>query len=53
MPEAYQEVLKQCVIGRLGTPKEVAAVFLASLVPGFTVGQNLHMDGRYMQHVAF
>ncbi len=55
MPEAYQDALKHCVIGRLGTPEEVAAavVFLASPVSGFTVGQNLHVDGGYMQHVAF
>jgi 3-oxoacyl-[acyl-carrier protein] reductase len=55
MPDAYQEALQQCVIGRLGTPEEVAAavVFLASPVCGFTVGQNLHVDGGYMQHVPY
>ena len=55
MPEAYEDALKHCVIGRLGTPEEVAAavVFLASPVSGFTVGQNLHVDGGYMEHVAF
>jgi 3-oxoacyl-[acyl-carrier protein] reductase len=55
MPEVYDDALKHCVIGRLGTPEEVAAavVFLASPVSGFTVGQNLHVDGGYMQHVAF
>jgi len=55
MPEAYREALEQCVIGRLGTPEEVAAavVFLASPVSGFTVGQNLHVDGGYMQHVPY
>lgn len=55
MPEAYEDAMKHCVIGRLGTPEEVAAavVFLASPVSGFTVGQNLHVDGGYMEHVAF
>lgn len=54
-PAAYQQALNQCVIGRLGTPEEVASavVFLASPVSGFTTGQNLHLDGGYMQHVAF
>lgn len=55
MPEAYEEALRQCVIGRLGTPEEVASAvaFLASPVSGYTTGQNLHVDGGYMQHVAF
>lgn len=55
MPEAYQDALEKCVIGRLGTPEEVAAAvaFLASPLSGFTVGQNLHVDGGYMQHVPF
>lgn len=54
-PDAYQDALEQCVIGRLGTPEEVASavVFLASPVSGFTTSQNLHVDGGYMQHVAF
>lgn len=54
-PEVYRDALVQCVIGRLGTPEEVAAavVFLASPVSGFTLGQNLHVDGGYMHHVAF
>lgn len=55
LPEAYDAALEQCVIGRLGTPEEVASavVFLASPVSSFTTGQNLHVDGGYMQHVAF
>ena len=54
-PEAYQDAMDHCVIGRLGTPEEVAnaVVFLASTVSGFTTGQNLHIDGGYMEHVAF
>ncbi len=44
-----------CVIGRLGRPEDIAAAvaFLASPVSGFTVGQNLHVDGGYMEHIAF
>lgn len=55
LPEAYEDALEKCVIGRLGTPEEVASavVFLASPVSGFTTSQNLHVDGGYMQHVAF
>jgi 3-oxoacyl-[acyl-carrier protein] reductase len=51
----YDDALEQCVIGRLGTPEEVASavVFLASPVSSFTTGQNLHVDGGYMQHIAF
>jgi NAD(P)-dependent dehydrogenase (short-subunit alcohol dehydrogenase family) len=43
------------VIGRLGEPQDIAnaVAFLASPVSGFTVGQNLHVDGGFMQHVAF
>ncbi|MFQ5658833.1 MAG: SDR family NAD(P)-dependent oxidoreductase [Gammaproteobacteria bacterium] len=54
-PQVYDDALRQCVIGRLGTPEEVAAavVFLASPLSGNTVGQNLHVDGGYMMHVAF
>ena len=54
-PEVYRDTVEKCVIGRLGTPEEVAAavVFLASPVSSFTVGQNLHVDGGYMQHIAF
>lgn len=54
-PQVYEDAVKECVIGRLGTPEEVAAavVFLASPVSGFTTGQNLHVDGGYMMHIAF
>lgn len=54
-PAAYDDAVEKCVIGRLGTPEEIAAAvaFLASPVSGFTVGQNLHVDGGYMQHIAF
>lgn len=54
-PDMFQDALDHCVIGRLGTPEEVASavVFLASPVSGFTVGQNLHIDGGYMEHIAF
>lgn len=54
-PHIYQDAVDQTVIGRLGTPEEVAAtvVFLASPLSSFTTSQNLHVDGGYMQHVAF
>lgn len=55
VPELYQDAMNQCVIGRLGKPEEIAAAvaFLASPVSGFTTSQNLHVDGGYMQHIAF
>jgi NAD(P)-dependent dehydrogenase (short-subunit alcohol dehydrogenase family) len=54
-PQAYDNALEHCVIGRLGKPEEIAAAaaFLASPKSGFTVGQNLHIDGGYMEHIAF
>lgn len=54
-PEAYEDALKHCVIGRLGKPEDIAAAvaFFASPKSGFTIGQNLHVDGGYMEHIAF
>ena len=54
-PQMYEHAMEECVIGRLGTPEEIAAavVFLASPVSGFTTGQNLHVDGGYMHHINF
>ena len=54
-PAVYQDAIDETAMGRLGTPEEVAStvVFLASPVSSFTTSQNLHVDGGYMQHVAF
>jgi 3-oxoacyl-[acyl-carrier protein] reductase len=54
-PRMYEDALKECVIGRLGTPEEVAyaVVFLASPGSSFTRGPNRPLDGGYMQHIAF
>ena len=54
-PQIYEDAIKECVIGRLGKPEEIAAAvaFLASPVSGFTTGQNLHVDGGYMHHINY
>ena len=54
-PAMLESAKQSCVIGRLGEPQDIAnaVAFLASPVSGFTVGQNLHVDGGFMQHVAF
>lgn len=54
-PAVYQAAVDETAMGRLGTPEEVASTvaFLASPVSSFTTSQNLHVDGGYMQHVAF
>ncbi len=54
-PQVMDAANEFCVIGRLGDPQDIAnaVAFLASPVSGFTVGQNLHVDGGYMQHIAF
>ena len=54
-PPMLEAAKEACVIGRLGEPQDIAnaVVFFASPVSGFTVGQNLHVDGGFMQHVAF
>ncbi|MEP7243733.1 MAG: SDR family oxidoreductase [Gammaproteobacteria bacterium] len=55
MPQAFEAATQSCVIGRLGNPEDIAnaVVFLASPRSGFTIGQNLHVDGGFMQHVPF
>ena len=54
-PQMLEAAKESCVIGRLGEPQDIAnaVVFLASPKSGFTIGQNLHVDGGFMQHVAF
>ena len=54
-PKMLESAKESCVIGRLGEPQDIAnaVAFLASPVSSFTVGQNLHVDGGFMQHVAF
>jgi 3-oxoacyl-[acyl-carrier protein] reductase len=54
-PQLMESARQACVIGRLGEPQDIAnaVAFLASPRSGFTVGQNLQIDGGFMQHVAF
>jgi 3-oxoacyl-[acyl-carrier protein] reductase len=55
LPQAFEAAKEACVVGRLGQPEDIAAAvaFLASPRSGFTVGQNLHVDGGFMQHIPF
>jgi 3-oxoacyl-[acyl-carrier protein] reductase len=55
IPQAYDAAVKNCVIGRLGKAEDIAnaVAFLASARSAFTVGQNLHIDGGFMQHIPF
>jgi NAD(P)-dependent dehydrogenase (short-subunit alcohol dehydrogenase family) len=55
LPQAFAAAQESCVIGRLGRPEDIAnaVAFFASPRSGFTVGQNLHVDGGFMQHVPF
>jgi 3-oxoacyl-[acyl-carrier protein] reductase len=55
LPQAFTSAEESCVIGRLGRPEDIAnaVAFFASPRSGFTVGQNLHIDGGFMQHVPF
>jgi len=55
VPQMFTATEAACVVGRLGHPQDIAdaAVFLASPRSSFTVGQNLHVDGGYMQHIPF
>jgi 3-oxoacyl-[acyl-carrier protein] reductase len=54
-PQAYEAAVKNCAVGRLGRPEDVAnsVAFLVSARSAFTIGQNLHVDGGYMQHIPF
>lgn len=55
MPAVYENALKQCAIGRLGTPEEVAraVVFLASPAASLVTGANLVVDGGFTKRTNF
>ena len=55
MPAIYEGAVKQCAIGRMGTPEEVAraVVFLASPAASLITGANLVADGGFTKRVAF
>jgi NAD(P)-dependent dehydrogenase (short-subunit alcohol dehydrogenase family) len=55
MPKIYEGALRQCAIGRMGTPEEVAraVVFLASPAASLITGANLVTDGGFTKRVAY
>jgi NAD(P)-dependent dehydrogenase (short-subunit alcohol dehydrogenase family) len=55
MPAIYENALRQCAIGRMGTPEEVAraVVFLASPAASLVTGANLVVDGGFTKRVAY
>lgn len=55
MPAIYDGAVKQCAIGRMGTPEEVAraVVFLASPAASLITGANLVADGGFTKRVTF
>lgn len=55
VPPVYENALKQCAIGRMGTPEEVAraVVFLASPAASLITGANLVADGGFTKRVAY
>lgn len=55
MPPMYEQTVKQCAIGRMGTPEEVAraVAFLASPAASLITGINLVADGGFTKRVAF
>lgn len=55
VPPIYENTLRQCAIGRMGTPEEVAraVVFLASPAASLITGANLVCDGGFTKRVAY
>jgi 3-oxoacyl-[acyl-carrier protein] reductase len=55
VPPVYENALKQCAIGRMGQPEEVAraVVFLASPAASLITGANLVADGGFTKRVAY
>jgi len=55
MPAMYENAVKQCAIGRMGTPEEVAraVVFLSSPAASLITGANLVTDGGFTKRAAF
>jgi len=55
MPPFYEQTLKSCPQGRMGTPEEVAraVTFLASPAASLITGTNLVTDGGFTKRVAF
>lgn len=55
MPAMYEGAVKQCAIGRMGTPEEVAraVVFLSSPAASLITGANLVADGGFTKRVSY
>jgi len=55
MPDLYNATASQFVLGRFGTPEDVARtiVFLSSPASAYTTGTNIVIDGGYTKRVQF
>ena len=54
-PDAYADMVARTVIGRLGTPREIAraVAYIASPIAGFVTGTNFVIDGGLTKRIHY